>query len=266
MRIALLTLAFAFVASAAHADVPAWTDEAGFESFCTTLTKAAECPDCVCEAITQSNPTEDAGEASDIPTAVVVKVGGVKEDGTIVARYHVVLGSESKLVDGGVIGDASGHMGNPREVKVEILGSEQRFDMCPGMCPHEPVGMIHAFEVKSTWVEPTEKDGMSKLGSTTDLALCFAPDGKTAGCWLLPIGATSGTVKADPSGGDNDVIKEKETWSRTWKLSESGEVQLRLGKPSGRVPGAINRAVDKTPNKQHLKDIPTRPETKPAAK
>jgi len=257
--IATVSLFGSLSAPSARADVPAWTDDAPFEAFCAGLTKDAGCPECVCEVITQSNPTEDVGEISDIPTALVVRVTGVRDDGTIVSQFRAILGQEGKLADAGVLADASGHMGNPREGAVEILGSAQRFDMCPGMCPHDPVGIVHAFEVKTTWSEPTEKDPtVSNTESRTDLALCFAADGKDAGCWLLPLSAAKGTAKEDgPS-------KEKSVWSRSWKLSESGQVELTLGKAKGKAPAPVAKAAKLA--KTFLKDVPGRPDATPATR
>lgn len=262
MRVLTLMLAVTLFASPALADVPEWTDEPEFEAFCKDLRKSATCAECGCAAVTQSDPTEEVGPGgSDFPTGLVVQLAGVRDDddGFIVSQLRAVLGTEGKVEDAGVIGDATGHMGNPRQAKVEVVGSAQRYDMCPGMCPHEPVGMVHAFEVKTTWTEPTTDDGdVTKIETHTDLALCFAPDDKTPGCWLLPIGETTGTLTV--AEGKPDRLKEQKVWSRSWKLSGSGEVQLSLGAPKGKGAAAAGRASAKLPKKLHLKDLLTRPE------
>ncbi|PKN57690.1 MAG: hypothetical protein CVU56_09700 [Deltaproteobacteria bacterium HGW-Deltaproteobacteria-14] len=262
MRVLTLMLAVTLLAPPAFADVPEWTDEPEFEGFCKELRTSATCADCGCEAITQSDPTEEVGpDGSAFPTALVVKLAGIRNDndGFIMSQLRAVLGTEGKLADAGVIGDASGHMGNPRQATVEVVGSAQRFDMCPGMCPHEPVGMVHAFEVKTTWTEPTTDEGdVVKTATRTDLALCFAPDDKTPGCWLLPIGEAAGTIKSVE--GKPDQVKEAKLWSRSWKLSSSGELELTLGAPTGKGAAAVARASAKLPKKLHLKDLLTRPE------
>lgn len=269
MRHAFLTaLSLLLFSPAALADVPAWTDDPPFERFCDELREKLTCPDCSCQAVTQSNPTEDASEVSGIPTGLVVYVQGMREDGMGVQVMRAVLGSEGKLFDAGTIGDASSHMGQPRVGKVDIRSSEQRFDMCPGMCPHNPVGLIHAFEVVTTFIDSDlENPEQSTEETTVELALCFDPkDDGNPGCWLLPIGGSSAKLHYDMLSDVPPKQLKKTTWSRSWKLAGGG-VTLTLGPLKGTVPRAIKQGpAAKAPKKGHLDALPGRADARAAAR
>jgi len=264
----VLMLSSLTFAARARADVPAWTDDDAFEQFCEQLRGAIGCPDCQCSAITQSNPTEDAAEASDIPTALVVELTGTADDGARTVRVlRAVLGSDKGLFDGGTLADLSTTSGDVRTGQVEVVRSEQRMDMCPGACPHTPVGMVHAFELKSVWlsgVDVNPSEGIETLETT--LALCFAPaEGKAPGCWLVPVGGGTQAVHFDVAGDGKDKVGKQKLWSRTWKLSPSGEVQLVLGAIKGTAPRDIAQGpVAKAPKKGHLKGLTDRADVKAA--
>lgn len=275
MRHAFVTaLSLLLFSPAALADVPAWTDDPPFERFCDELREKLSCPDCSCQAVTQSNPTEDASEVSGIPTGLVVYVQGMQEDGMNVRVMRAVLGAEGKLFDAGTIGDASSHMGQPRMGTVEIRSSAQHYDMCPGACPHSPVGMVHAFEVVTTFVDSDlENPERSTEETTIELALCFDPagdsgpkDGAKPGCWLLPIGGSSAKLHYDMLSDVPPKQLKKTTWSRSWKLA-GGDVTLTLGPLKGTVPRAIKQGpAAKAPKKGHLDGLPGRADVRAAVR
>ena len=259
----------ALIAPAASADVPAWVDGPSFRAFCDTLREKTACPGCSCEALTQSPPTAGLDGASGFGTGLVVRLAGAQADGQLnFDQLRVALGSEGKLVDAGVIGEASYPADGRTYGAVEVLESAQRVDMCPGMCPHEPVGMAHVFEVRTSWTTPDDaRPDRGDIRTTTELVACFAPDEKTPGCWLTPIGAGTGTWQYDLTGEGNEKRRDKATWSRSYRLSPSGEVTLTLGKPKGKLPAELaTKAMAALPTRLHLRDLLTRPGTRPAAR
>lgn len=257
-----LALVFSSLAPVARADVPAWVDEPAFEKHCEQIRAAVGCPDCQCSAITQSNPTVDAAAVSDIPSAVLAELTGTSPDGAMTIHVlRAVLGSAERLFDGGTVLDLTTGFADPRTSRFEVVGSEQVMDMCPGACPHEPVGLVHAFELESVWVSGIDVTPDKGVETTTrQLALCFAPgEGAAPGCWLLPLGERTEEVKYDLSGEGKEKRGKKKGWSRTWKLSPGGEVQLSLGPVKGSAPSEIKQGpVGKAPKKDHLKPLTVR--------
>ena len=119
----------ALIAPAASADVPAWVDGPSFRAFCDTLREKTACPGCSCEAMTQSPPTAGMDGASGFGTGLVVRLAGAQADGRInFDQLRVALGSEGKLVDAGVIGEASYPADGRTYGVVEVLESAQRVD------------------------------------------------------------------------------------------------------------------------------------------
>lgn len=257
MKTLLPLLALSLVSPATPADVPAWIDaEQG--ALCKGLRATLKCGKCSCEAYTQSNPMEDAADISDIPSAVVFEVRGVDDKGEQLHVLRAFLGKKGALKDAGSLAVYTAPRGANTKSRMEVAMSSQTFDMCPGMCPHNPVGLIHAFEVVSRVRHPAEKKGEVDIETVdTSLALCFAPqDGSgPAGCWLTPIGAGSDAVRVDPETGQ-ERRGARPGWKRNWTLSDGGMVELTLGRIKGKAPDSIAEGpVGNAPKKCFVLDI-----------
>ena len=256
MTLTVLLLA----APAAMADVPAFLDGAVMDRLCAQLRATDACPECKCDAITQSNPTPQWTEnATSIPTGVLVLVSGATAAGAHVKKLHAILGTERKLVDGGVVADLSVNAGVDAKADFQVPMSQRHYDMCSDACRHTAVGAIHLFEVEVSRDERTalEKEEERHHSRTRMLVSCFE-ENKVPVCYGTTIGFQQRRVfpkrrqKAKPMRG----------WSRSWKVGGKLGTQLVVGPLRGAGARAARKeAVGRAPRASFFHQIGKRGDT-----
>ncbi len=233
-RCSLAAFASLWVASStpARADVPAFVDGPVFANACAEITKGLDCADCRCEAVTSTPSIGVTKEATDILHGILVEVRGQSRDGkTKIHEVRVLLGDETKLVDGGVVVNQSVSQGELKEGSWELVKAKQVYVMCPGDCDWNAVGMVHLFETRHIWREgSTSLDDVLEYDKSY-LTACMLDD-KTPRCVYLELSMESYEVTGRLTGKKPKVGK-KSTLKRTWKVGGKSNYELVLGKFSG---------------------------------
>ena len=232
MRIIAAAALLVLTAPLAHADIPDLPLDTLLAPICKDARASVGCPTCACEAVTQT-PPGNWSSVSDLTHALVVWVHGELSPGRAANLYVAALGGEKGFKYGGILADASG-LGRPEEpffAEAEVRGAESFMDMCPGACPHDPVGPVHFYLVKQTLT--ARSDDYKDTETTTEtLVPCFEQGGALA-CYRVPI--SESVVRKIPQlePGNKEKILSKSGWKRKWSIGGPIGMELVLGKASG---------------------------------
>jgi hypothetical protein len=233
-QLALASVASLWVASStpARADVPAFVDGPVFARACAEISKGLDCADCRCEAVTSTPSIGVTSETTDILHGILVEVRGQSRDGkTKIHEVRVLLGDETKLVDGGSVVNQNVSQGEFKEGSWEVVKAKQVYDMCPGDCGWNAVGMVHLFETRHIWREGFESLDNVREYDKSYLTACMLDD-KTPRCVYLELAMVSYDVTGRLTAKKPKVGK-KTKLTRTWKVGGKSGYELVLGKYSG---------------------------------
>lgn len=216
----------------ARADVPAFVDGPVMVKACAEIATSLDCADCRCDAVSSTPSIGVTGETSDMVNGILVEVRGQSRDGkTRIHQVRVLLGDETKLVDGGVVVNRDVSEGQFKEGTWELVAAKQVYVMCPGACDWNAVGMVHLFEIRETW-----REGLVSLDDVRDydmrtLTACMQDD-KTPRCVYVELAMESREVTGRLTA-KKPKLGKKTTLARTWKVGGKSGYELVLGKYSG---------------------------------
>lgn len=220
-----LPFALTLVSPMALADLPDIPDSA-FAEACDAARAVDACPSCKCAMRTSTSP-HPAGETSNVPLGVVLELTATLEEGVTYSAIHVAIGGREKLEHVGRL--AQGRTGTPYATSYDVVALQQGFQMCPGGCDFEAMGIIHPFEVKTMEDGFDVDEGAALYSERTVLALCFEGPGGTT-CAAMPIAAEERRDPVSMAPGHKPKPASKAGFKRTWKLGKAGDVVFGAAK------------------------------------
>lgn len=259
-RLVPVTLsALALLAPAARADLPEAAFGPVFERFCDDLKKVADCSDCTCSPITSSSASRDTlGADPDFAHAILVKLETPAGVSPGKVRFHLAIGSDSRLTNGGEFfrGDFTDEA--PRYVDIEVKKAEQVLDVCL-KCDHENAGLVHLFDVvlKSNQASQSEDYAFWEEHEHISVLLTCMKETQP-NCFGTLLGSSSQRIRPPMAPGDKGEKGKKETTSRTWKLGGRNKLQIVLSPFTGHKAKDINAMVKSEPSSFNFMDLPQR--------
>jgi hypothetical protein len=244
-----------FVGSGARADLPDLPLDTLLAKPCGEAKAAAACPECVCEPYTQTYSPDQFDQDEQMMHGLAVHLEGKSTAGAPVKRYVAMFGNPSGFTYAGVLVDYSG--GARAVMTASVRGAERFMDMCPGACEHDPVGIVHIFEVTRTSKSISE-DPMSWDTTEAELAVCYEQD-KRPTCWSVPLSASNVGSTVPDSPGDKPKVKTKSEWKWKWSIARDayGAPMLKLSKGSGKGDhGMKENPLFAKGGKVYFRDVP----------
>lgn len=225
------------VTTAAHADTPV-VDDKVLAAPCAAAKALDECPACKCELETQTSPYPGLDEsASSILVGAVLRVSGEKDGGDSYQASHVLLGTTTKLEHVGRLAETS-QIGPVAATTYTVEGANQAFQMCPGGCDFEAVGLIHPFIVTTVTTSFDMESPAETANEEKHLVLCFDGLGGLM-CNALPIARELRKSLPGSSESAPRKVTSREGYTRTWKFGAAGD--LVLGKATGKLAKNLGR-------------------------
>lgn len=219
--------------SQARADLPE-LDEGLINGPCATARAQDECPSCTCQFIT-STSSINADATSNIPIGLVMKLEGKRQGDVDYAAIHVVLGDKTKLAHIGRLAE-SFYTKDSEDTEsfrqFEVTAMTQEYQMCPGLCDWNPVGLIHPFEVKMSHSATNITAFEETRTETTMVVMCFELSQRPV-CYGVPVAAEVKQQTVPGSPFDKVKVKSRDGFKRSWKLGAKDE--LKLGAASGKL-------------------------------